>query len=242
MVYFTGARKYSCTRCSHAFRAPGSLPSLDSSGPGRPLAASLLIALTATLAATAFTWGTVFLTGKALMAFFIVAVIVSAGQGVAAGVLGTATSSCAILLLFQHTLSITLATHSMLGLFVVIAIVTNVVFCEIHRKNRELEIARVALERANRALQRQSESLAEANARLEQQKRDLAQAHEELRRDGSRLASYMRRPLKIIDLNTETLVRCDESRIRDTSFQVSSRIKREVRELGALIEDLDRAC
>jgi len=181
-------------------------------------------------------------TGKALLIFFILAVIVSAAQGIGVGLLAMLLSVCGIQLVYPHSIAIALATHSIIGLFAGIGIVTIFAFHELHRRNAALDRARTALELANQRLLQHADSMARANATLEQQRGELAQAHEQLRRLGSRLTNDIRTPLKIIDLSTDTLVRSDEAGIKATSCQVSAWIKREVQEMDTLIDEFARAC
>jgi K+-sensing histidine kinase KdpD len=267
-VYFTDTRKYRCKDCNNVFRAPDRRltprdsaasaisrePDAVRSGTGAKVSnrSSLAtrrspsrhywIALFAAAIASGLTWAMYVWTGKALLIFFILAVIVSAAQGIGVGLLAMILSVCSIRLVYPHSVSVTLATHSIIGLFAGIGIVTIFAFHELHRRNAALDRARSALELANQRLRQHADSMARANAALEQQRGELAQAHEQLRRLGNRLTNDIRTPLKIIDLSTDTLVRSDEAGMKATSCQVSAWIKREVQEMDTLIDEFARAC
>jgi hypothetical protein len=133
------------------------------------------IAFIFVLTATMLGQATVLLNGSALMGYFVVvAVIISAGRGIFAGVLATALSLLAMLSVFGDHVSISAATQNIVTLFVVIGIVTNLVFYKLQRRNG-------ALTRAKADLEAHAKSLAEANSRLAEQKIALLQSHEQLR-------------------------------------------------------------
>jgi uncharacterized coiled-coil protein SlyX len=177
------------------------------------------------------------------MSFFVVAVIISAGRGIMTGLLATAPSAGVMLSIFRDHISISNATQSMLALFLVIGIVTNLVFYKLHRRNAELTRARAGLETVNQQLKDQAKSLADANSRLAEQKTAVFQAHEQLRVLSKRLANSMHDPLKTILVTTEKLVESNATRF-DASFAQASGelIKDEIRRMDMLVEDLEHAC
>ena len=136
------------------------------------------IAFISVLTATILGQGTVLLSGNAPMGFFIVAVIISAGRGITTGLLATALSFLVMLSIFRENISISNATQSILALFLMIGIVTNVVFYKLHLRNAAVTRAKAALEAVNQQLQDHAESLAEANSRLAEQNIALFEAHE----------------------------------------------------------------
>jgi len=201
------------------------------------------IAFISVLTATILGQGTVLLSGNAPMGFFIVAVIISAGRGITTGMLATALSFLVMLSIFRENISISNATQSILALFLMIGIVTNVVFYKLHLRNAAVTRAKAALEAVNQQLLDHAESLAETNSKLAEQKIALFQAHEQLRLLSKRLANSMQAPLRKISVTTEMLVESNAARF-DASFSQASAelIKDEIRRMDTLVADLAHAC
>src|SRR5580693_257430 len=151
-----------------------------------------LVAFVSVVAATILTRGAmIFFNGKVPMVFFVVAVIFSAERGIRPGFLAVALSVCAALAIFQGNLAIVLPANSMLGLFVAVGIVINIVFYKLHRTYAALNRAKDESEAVNRNLVEHAECLADANVKLAGQKIALFQAHEQLQRFNERLANNM---------------------------------------------------
>jgi signal transduction histidine kinase len=180
----------------------------------------------------------IFFGGKVPMAFFVVAVIFSAERGIRAGFLAIALSLCAALVIFQGNLSIVLPANSMLGLFVAVGIVINVVFYKLHRTYAALNKAKEEVDAVNRNLVEHAESLANANAKLAGQKIELFQAHEQLQRFNDRLAHNMQVPLRTISVTADILIRCNAERFDARSTQASELMKDEIQRMDTLVADL----
>jgi uncharacterized coiled-coil protein SlyX len=195
------------------------------------------------LAATILGQGTVLWTGSAPMSLFVTAVIISAARGITTGVLATALSVAVMSSLFRGHISISNATENIVGLFVLIGVVTNLVFLKLHLRNRALAAARAELETVNQRLMDQARSLAEANSMLAEQKTVLFQAHHQLRVLSKQLANSMHDPLRSILETTERLVESNVTEFDAGLSQTSGDlIKAEVRRLDMLVEDLEHAC
>lgn len=208
-----------------------------------------LIALASVITATILTSATVLWNGKAPMVFFVIALITSAGRGFGPGSLATVCSICAVLSMFKGTISIPLATQSMVTLFVVIAIVVNMVFYKLNRQNEELTKQNRALVRAkavidavNERLVDHAESLAEANVRLAEERAALTRTHEQLRLLGQDLANNVRAPLTRISATTDRLAQSNAARADAALAQASMLINTEVRRLGTLASEFARVC
>jgi hypothetical protein len=208
-----------------------------------------LIALGFAFAAIALSSATVLYNGKTPMIFFVLALILSAGRGFGPGLLASAVSISAVLSIFQGRISVAFATQSIVALFILIAIVVNLVFYELHRKNRELmkknralAHAKAVVETVNERLVDHAESLAEANATLAEERGSLLRAHEELRLLGHELANNIRVPLSIISETTEALAQSDSARIDCALAKTSMLIQTEVRRLGTLASQFAQVC
>jgi signal transduction histidine kinase len=256
---------YLCRDCSHVFRASDREKSERRQGERRQgteysretvsfragsiggtaldrALSSYRIAFVSVLAGTTLGQATVWLNGTAPMGFFIAAVVVSAGNGIFAGFLAIVLSLFVMLAMFRENLSIALATQNMLALFVVIGIVTNLVFYKLHLRNKALDNAKAALEAVNQELRDHAKALADANAQLAEQKVSLLSAHEHLRLLSKGLTRNMRAPLNRISLTSEMLVASDLARFNASLSDASDLIKIEVQRMDALVEDFAHAC
>ena len=257
LICFTGKRQFLCWRCGHAFRAPDNrLMRLESSDEEnhetlirRPIVAPYLVALASVFIAIVLSSVAVLYNGKTPLAFLVVALIFSAGRGPGPGLLATVVSFGAMLSILKGNLAIPLAAQSMVALFVVIALVINLVCYELHRKNAELTKKNRALSRAkevietvNQNLVDHAELLAEANAMLAEERSTLLRAHEQLRLLGHELAKNIRPPLTRISSTTEMLAQSDAARDDVALIQASRLIKTEVRRLDTLASEFSQVC
>jgi uncharacterized coiled-coil protein SlyX len=265
IAFVTQKRMYLCRDCCHVFRASDrrqrerlhgdrrqgteysqeTISFQASSSGGTALyqaLSSYRIAFISVLGGTILGQGSVWLNGTAPMGFFIAAVIVSAANGILAGLSAILLSLFVMLTMFRENLSIALATQNMLGLFVLIGVVTNVAFYKLHLRNKALDNAKAALEAANLALRDQAKALAEANAELAEQKVSLLRAHENLRLLSKRLTHSMQHPLKSISATSEMLAQSDSARFDASISRASNLIKFEVRRMDTLVEDFAHAC
>lgn len=175
--------------------------------------------------------------GHAALAFFVLAVIVSASRGLGTGMLTTALSLIVMLVAFKENISMSNASDNILGVFFLIGVVTNGVFYHLQMRNDALVWAKAELEASNLSLRRHSHSLAEANARLAAQKIALADAHEQLRILSRQIATSIHRPLRTISEATDELIESDVTRF-DASF--CRRIKDEVERADMLVSELEQ--
>ena len=208
-----------------------------------------LIALGFAFAAIILSSASVLYNGKTPMIFFVLALILSAGRGFGPGLLASAVSISAVLWIFNGSISVAFATQSMVALLVLIATVVNLVFYELHRKNRELikknralARAKTVVETVNQRLVDHAESLAEANAMLATERSSLLRAHEQLRLLGQELANNIQAPLAIISETTDALAQSDSARVDCALAQTSMLIKTEVRRLSTLASSFTQVC
>lgn len=201
-----------------------------------------LVAILSVLSAAILTYAaTFFLDGKAPLAFFVIAVIISSARGTITGLLATALSSLVLFSIFGRNTSIELAANNGLAIFVGVGLVTNLVFHKLHLMNSALKTANGDIEKVNLQLLEQAEFLADANARLARQKEALSEAHERLRQLTSRSAHSIQSPLKNISDSTALLVRANSENSGEYSEQVSEVIRIEIERIEAMLRDLGDA-
>jgi signal transduction histidine kinase len=195
------------------------------------------------LAAAILTFGSTFLLeGRAPLAFFVLAVVLSSARGMSTGLLATVLSLGVMFLMFRENISMPLATKSGLALFAGIGIATNLIFYKLERANTALREAKEEVDAANRLLLQHAESLARVNSDLAERTVDLFQAHERLRQFANLSARRMQAPLKTISLSANVLLRSTGDGLDASSQQASESIRSEIHRMETMVADLrDRA-
>jgi signal transduction histidine kinase len=162
--------------------------------------------------------------GKAPLAFFTIAVLLSAAYGgIWAGVFATLLSVGMVGWLFQESIFLLALSQSSLVLFAALGITISAIMQVLHRTNAKLAAARTELEIANKQLSQRSEALTRSN--------------EELQRFAYAVSHDLQTPLRNIGTLTTLLVRRNSDLDKD-SKEYAQLIVRGVKAMESMIKGL----
>ena len=163
--------------------------------------------------------------GKAPLAFFTIAVVLTAAYGgLWAGICTTLLSVALVSWLFEYPTSLLLASQSGVTLLGVIGVVISVVMGLLHKSNAEAA--------------RAGDQLRQANEQLSQRTEELSRSNEELERFAHALSHDLRAPLQNINALTSLLLRRNDKALDAESKECAHLIVSGAQRMEEMIKGL----